>query len=302
MKQKVHKNTPIRDSAGDKVFHVVNLTVLSIFFLLVLYPIIYVVSASFSSAESLMAGQVLLWPVNPTLEGYQIMFQNKRIWTGFGNSFYYMIVGTLVSMMVTVLAAYPLSRKDFRPRGFISMMFAFTMWFSGGMIPNYLLVKSLGLLNSRWAMILPSAMSVWNVVIMRTYFQNSIAGELLESAKLDGCDDFGFLWKIALPLSTPVLAVIALYYAVGQWNSFFAALLYLQNQSLHPIQLVLRDILIMNTTQDVMADMVTSSRKELMGELLKNALIVISSLPMLMIYPFVQKYFVKGIMVGSVKG
>ncbi len=297
-----YQNSLIKDSMGDRVFHAINLVVLTVIFLLVLYPIIYVVSASFSSPEALMSGQVWLWPVKPTLEGYQIMLQNDRVWTGFANSFYYMIVGTIFSMFVTILAAYPLSRRDFRPRGAIAMLFAFTMWFNGGMIPEYLLVKDLHMLNTRWAMILPTAMSVWNMVIMRTYFQNSIAEELLESAKLDGCDDFNFVVKIVLPLSTPVLAVIALYYAVGQWNSFFNAMIYLQDQSLHPIQLVLRDILLLNTTQDVTADLVTSSRKELMGELLKNSLIVVSSIPMLILYPFVQKHFVKGIMVGSVKG
>jgi len=299
---KKNKTYYMKESAGDRIFTYFNYFFLTLLFLITLYPIIYVVSASFSDPKALMAGRVWLFPVNFTLEGYRVVFNQQRIWMGFYNSFYYAIVGTAVNVVMTVCAAYPLSRKDFMGRRSISMIFAFTMWFSGGMIPSFLLVKNLGLVDTRWALIIPGAVSVYNMLVTRTFFQTNIPNELLESAKLDGCDDFKFLAKVALPLSGPILAVISLFYAVSHWNQFFSAMLYLNNEKLFPIQIILREVLILNTAQDISGSLEIQSQRELMSEILKNALIVVASLPVIAIYPFVQKFFIKGMLIGSVKG
>ncbi len=290
------------ESKGDKIFTIFNYCFLTLMFLVTLYPIIFVVSASFSDPKALMAGRVWLFPVDFSLEGYRVVMNYKRVWTGFGNSLYYAVVGTIINVAITIMAAYPLSRKDFFARNKISFIFAFTMWFSGGMIPSFLLIKSLHLYDTRWALIIPGAISVYNTFITRTYFQTNIPDELLESAKLDGCDDFGFLFRVVLPLSGPILAVISLFYAVGHWNSYFGALIYLNKQELFPLQIVLREVLILNTAQDIVGNLDLQSERELMSEVLKNSLIVIASLPVIAIYPFVQKFFVKGMMIGAIKG
>lgn len=287
---------------ADKTFDMLNFLFMITVLVVTLYPIIVIVSSSFSSAEALMSGKVKLFPVDFTLEGYKAVFKNKTIWTGLGNSVFYTVVGTLVNMLFTILAAYPLSREDFKPRGAISLLFAFTMWFGGGLIPNYLLVRDLGLFNTRWAMIIPSAMNVWNMIIIRTYFQSSISKEILEAAKIDGCSDYRYLWKIAVPLAKPAIAVVALYYAVANWNVFMQAYIYLQKPDLFPIQVVLRDILLLSQTQEMAGDVASETNARLLSELLKYSVVIIASLPMVIIYPFVQKYFVKGIMIGGVKG
>ncbi|MCZ8514767.1 carbohydrate ABC transporter permease [Paenibacillus filicis] len=293
----------VKEATGDRIFNVVNYVVLSLFFLTVLYPLVYIVSASFSSSEAVISGKVWLWPVDPGLKGYKAVFEYKAIWTGFGNSLIYTVVGTVINVFITIIAAYPLSRKDFVFRGAIMFIFVFTIMFSGGIIPNYLLVKDLGLLNTRWAMIIPSALSVFNVIITRTYFQTNIPHEMLEAAQVDGCTDWKFLTRIVIPLSGPIVAVIALFYAVGHWNSYFNALLYLKDRGLYPLQLVLRSILIQN---QIDPSMVTNEEdliaRQGLADLLKYSLIVVATVPVLIIYPFVQKYFVKGIMIGSIKG
>src|SRR4051794_11238734 len=233
-------NTTVKEPVGDRIFNVVNYTILTLFFLIVLYPLVYIVSASFSSTDAVVSGKVWLWPVDPGLKGYKAVFEYKAIWAGFGNSLFYTIVGTIVNIVLTIIAAYPLSRKDFIGRNAIMFIFVFTIMFSGGIIPNYLLVKDLGLLDSRWAMILPSAISVFNVIIARTYFQQTIPHEMLEAAQVDGCTDWKFLMKMVIPVSGPIIAVLALFYAVGHWNSYFNALLYLKDRGLYPLQLVLR--------------------------------------------------------------
>lgn len=291
-----------KSAFSDKTFDITRGAFLLIVFIATLYPVIVIVSSSFSSAEALLSGRVKLLPVDFTLDGYKAVFQNKTIWNGIGNSVFYTLVGSAVNLVVTILAAYPLSRNDFKPKTVISLMFAFTMWFGGGMIPEYLLVRGLGLLNTRLALIIPSAMSVWYMVIIRTYFQTNVGGELLEAAKIDGCDDFRYLLQIAIPLSKPVIAVVALYYIVGNWNVFTQAYLYIQDPNKFPIQVVLRDILLLSQTQDLASDVVSTTDSRMLSMLLKYSVIVIASLPMFVIYPFVQKYFVKGIMVGSVKG
>lgn len=296
------KRKNILESKSDRIFNIVNVSFATLVLLIVAYPIIIVISSSFSDAYALLSGKVWLYPVGFSLDGYKAVFQHKSIWNGMFNSLFYTIVGTFVNMVVTILAAYPLSRKDFTPRGIISLVFAFTMWFSGGLIPTYLLVKQLGLFDTRWAMIIPSAMSVWNMIILRTYFQSNLSGDILEAAKIDGCDDFRFLMKIAIPLAKPSLAVICLYYMVANWNVYMNAYLYLIDTDLHPIQLVLSEILLQNSTSEIPKDAVADGKAQLMSEMLKYSTVIVASLPMILVYPFVQKFFVKGIMVGAVKG
>ena len=293
----------IRDTAGDRAFMAFNYLVLTLLAIIILYPLIYVLSASFSSGQAVSSGRVWLWPVEPTLAGYEAIFRNRMVLSGFYNSLFYTVVGTLVNVVMTVLAAYPLSRPELPGRRIIAFIFFFTLLFSGGLIPTYLVVRDLGMLNTRWALILPTALSIWNMLIARTFFENNIPKELREAAQLDGCDDFNFLWRVVLPLSGPILAVLALFYGVGHWNSYFNALIYLYDKNLWPLQLVLRDILVQNQVDPNMAaDIRGMAAKAQLRELLKYSLIVVATVPLLIIYPFVQQHFVKGVMLGSVKG
>lgn len=299
----LHPRKGIRESRFDQLFMVLNYTVLTLFLLIVLYPLIYVVSSSFSDGHAVISGKVVLFPVNFSLAAYEKVFTYPRIWTGYMNSIFYAVVGTIVNVTMTLLAAYPLSRRDLFGKKVLMFLFVFTMMFSGGLIPMYLTVKELGLRDTRWALIIPQALSVWNLIIAIAYFRTSIPHELLEAAQLDGCSDFQYFWRILIPLSAPIIAVLSLFYAINHWNQFFAALIYISSKDLVPLQVVLRDILI-NSQVDitVMEDLATQAQRESMRELLKYALIVVASGPVLMIYPFVQKYFVKGIMLGAVKG
>jgi putative aldouronate transport system permease protein len=295
----------MRHSRSDLIFTIVDYVLLGIGVVLVAYPLVYVVSASFSSSHAVISGRVFLWPVDPTVDGYKAVFRNKQVWTGYLNSAFYTAAGTAVNLFMTVLAAYPLSRKDFYGRNAIMGLFAVTMFFSGGLIPSYLLVRALGMLNTRWALIIPGAMSVWNVIVARTYFQSNIPGELLDAAQIDGCTNTRFMAVVVVPLSGPILAVLALWCAVGYWNSYFAALIYLKEARFYPLQIVLRSILIQNSISSDMLGKVDIKRvAELEGlrELLKYSLIIVASLPVLMLYPFAQKYFVRGIMIGAIKG
>jgi putative aldouronate transport system permease protein len=293
----------IKESGGDRLFTACNNLILWLLLIMVLYPLIYIVSASFSSAHAVLSGEVWLWPVNPTLAGYEAVFKHNLIWSGFSNSIYYTVVGTLINVIMTILAAYPMSRKDFYGNNIFMFLFLFTFMFSGGLIPTYLLVRDLGMLNTTWSMLLPGALGVWNMIITRTYFQTTIPEEMLEASQIDGCTDFQFLWKIVIPLSGPIIAVITLFYAVGHWNSYFNALIYLKSQEAYPLQLVLRDILVRNEVDlSMMTDVQGAAEREGLRELLKYSLIVVATVPLLIVYPFVQKYFVKGIMIGSLKG
>jgi putative aldouronate transport system permease protein len=293
----------IKDTRGDRMFSAFNYIVLGAYLLIVLYPLIYILSASFSNAAAVTAGRVRLWPVDPTLIAYETIFKDPAIVRGFLNSIFYAVAGTAVNVVLTLLAAYPLSRGDLRGRGWITFFFFFTTLFSGGLIPTYLVVKDLGLLNTRWAMILPGALSVWNVIITRTYFQTTIPDELRDAATIDGASDFRFLRDVVLPLSGPIIAVNALFYAVGHWNSYFDALIYLTDDSLFPLQLVLREILVKNQTNLRMTgDVANMMARENLADLLKYALIVVATVPLLLVYPFVQKHFVKGALIGSLKG
>ncbi len=293
----------MKESGGDRVFNVANTLLLTLVLIVVAYPLIYVVSASFSSTYAVMSGKVWLWPVEPSLEGYKAIFKNNNVLTGFANTFLYTAAGTLLNVVMTILAAYPLSRRDFRGRAGFMLLLVFTMMFNGGLIPTYLLVKELSMLDTIWSLIVPTALSVWNVIIMRTYFQTTIPHELLEASQLDGCNDFRFLLRIVLPLSGPIVAVIALFYGVGHWNQYFNAMIYLKNPDLYPLQLVLRDILIQNEVNiEMLGDAKTAAARQGLRELLKYSLIVVTSVPLLIVYPFVQKFFVKGVMIGSIKG
>ena len=277
--------------------------VIALSLLIVAYPLIYVVSASLSSTDAVTAGRVWFLPVEPTIIAYQAVFKYDSIMTGYLNSFIYMALGTAINLILTTLCAFCLSRKDFYGRAILSGMVLFTMLFNAGLVPNYLLIKSLKLYDTLWAVILPSAMSAWHVILMRTYFSTTIPEELYEAAGIDGCSVWRQLTNILLPLSGPIMAVIGLYCAVGIWNSYFDAFLYLSDKKLFPLQVVLRNILILNQMDmTVTADLRDMATRRGMSYLLKYAVIVVSSLPLLLIYPFVQKYFVKGIMIGSVKG
>ena len=290
-------------STGDKIFIVSVYAILSIILVIVLYPLIYVVSASFSDPQAVISGKVVLWPVDVTLRGYQAVFKNPKIITGFANSLFYMFVGTAINLVMTMLCAYPLSRKEFTARNKIAALFVFTMYFSGGLVPNYMIVSKLGLINTRWAMLIPTAMSTYNMIIARTYMVNSIPDELYEAAQLDGCSPFKYLLKVIVPLSKPIIAVLALYYGIAKWNNYFDAMLYLNDPSKWPITMVLREILIQNQIDPTMlTDASALSKLQGMTELLKYSVIVVASVPVLMIYPFVQKYFVKGVTIGAVKG
>jgi ABC-type glycerol-3-phosphate transport system permease component len=290
-------------NTGDKVFLLILNAFLIMVTALVLYPLIYVLSSSFSSTDAVIAGKVVLWPVEPTLDGYRAVFVNDRVLMGYGNSIIYAAAGTAVNVIMTVLAAYPLSRKYFYGRGFFMFLFTFTMLFSGGMVPLYLLVNKLNLYDTRLAMIIPTALGVYQVIIARTYFKSTIPDELYEASQLDGANELRFIWKIVIPLSTPIVAVLVLMYAVQHWNSYFHALIFLRSFELYPLQIILRDILIQNAFEvEMISDTKEMMQKQGMQDLLKYSLIVVASVPVLAIYPFVQKYFVKGIMIGSLKG
>jgi ABC-type glycerol-3-phosphate transport system permease component len=261
------------------------------------------VSSSFSSAAAVQRGAVWLWPVQPTLDGYRAVFQDSLLLSGFLNSLFYTGVGSVVSVALTVMMAYPLSRRNFVGRRIFIWALLFALLFNGGLIPFYLIVKDLGLLNTRWALIFPAALGIFQVFLAKSFFQTTISSELYEAAQLDGCSELQFFRRIVLPLSSSILAVLFLLYAVGQWNSYFNALIFLNDQSLYPLQLVLRGLLIMGQNQIQMTAMTPEQYAQLqnMVTLLKYAVIVVVTVPMLALYPFVQKYFVKGVMLGSLK-
>ncbi|NMO97598.1 carbohydrate ABC transporter permease [Paenibacillus lemnae] len=291
----------IREPLGDRVFMTILYILMTLVTLAVLYPLIYIVSSSFSSPSAVSSGQVWLWPVDPSIDGYRTVFRNDQVLTGYMNSAFYAIVGTAISVTLTVMIAYPLSKKTFYGRGPIMMFITFTMLFTGGLIPTYMVVKALGLIDTRWALLLPNAIFVWQVIIARTFFQASIPQELNEAAEIDGCSDLKFISSVIIPLSKPILAVLALVYAVAQWNAYFDALIYLKSQSLFPLQLILRSILIMGNATGTIDASEMARRTELVN-LMKYSLIVVASLPVIAIYPFVQRYFVQGMLIGSVKG
>ena len=293
----------IKITRGERVFYTLNGLLLLVFFVATLYPIIFLISASLSSPEAAATGQVTLLPVGFSLKGYAMVFENKYILSGYLNSFIYTVVGTILNVTVTMLTAFVLSRRELIGLSFFSFFFAFTMWFSGGLIPSYLLLNSLHMLNTRWALWLPGIISVWNMVICKTYIANTIPEELFEAVSIDGCGYFTYFIRIVLPLSGAIIAVITLFYAIGHWNAYFNAMIYLNDKNLYPLQIILKDILIANQidAEMIMDESVAGTNYGLV-ELLKYSLIMVACLPLWIAYPFVQKFFVKGVMVGSIKG
>lgn len=290
----------------DTLFSIINYAVLLLITTILLYPLIFLLSASVSSPEAVWNGRVVLLPVGLSFEGYLYIFRDNEIWRSLLNTVIYTVAGTLLNLFMTITAAYPLSRKEFMAKNFITAVYAFTLFFSGGLIPSYLLIKKLDMLNSIWSLILPGAVSVWFVIVTRTFFQTNIPTELLESAKIDGCSNVKSLLKIVLPLSVPIIAVLALFFSVGHWNSFFNAFIYLTDREKYPLQLILREIVIetrVNYDGIVsLFDAKSASEKLIIAEKIRYAIIVFSSLPLLVAYIFVQKHFKKGVLIGAIKG
>lgn len=296
------KHHPIRDTLGDKLFYAVCYLITALFMLAVLYPLVYILSASFSSADAITSGRMWLYPVDFSLVGYRYILKYDAIWLGYRNTLFYTFAGTLINVAMTMTCAYGLSRRGMRGRRFFTMLFTFTMIFSGGMIPNYLLMKDLRLLNTVWCMLLPGAISAYNLIVAKTFIENSIPGDLLEAARIDGCSDVRFFFSIVLPLSKAILAVLLLMYAAAHWNAYFNAFLYLTDKKLYPLQIFLRQILVQSNMSADMLDPEAMAQMQTLQQILKYAVIVVSTAPMLCLYPFVQKYFRQGVMIGSIKG
>ena len=299
------KSNAIHQTRLDQAIDIINIFLLCVVLVIFIYPLLFVVSASLSDPGAVWSGKVWVWPVGFTLDGYQEIIKDTEIWTGYLNSVIYTVVGTLVNLFFTVTCAYPLSRSDFKARGILMKLYAFTMFFGGGLIPTYLLVQGLGLLDTMWAIILPSFASVTNIIITRTFFQTNIPTELREAGFLDGCTNLSFLTRIVLPLSKPILAVMALYYGVGHWNGFFQAMIYIQDRGKYPLQLFLREIVLQSSM--MLEDMQTGdaeliAKQMQLVEIIKYCAIIVASLPALIIYPWMQRFFVKGVMIGSLKG
>ncbi len=296
------KSNFARHSLQDKVMLSVGYVLLGLFVIAIIVPMAYIIIASFMDPITLQNSGVTFDFSKWTLTAYERVMSNKQIWVGFKNAVIYSVVFTVVSVFITLLAAYPMSRQDFVGRKFFNAIFVITMFFGGGLIPTYLLISDLGLKDSMWAIILPGAFSVWNMIIARTYFRG-VPQELREAAQVDGANEITYFFKILIPVCVPVIAVLALWQFVGMWNSYFDAMIYLNSQSKQPLQLVLRSILIQNQPESGMiSDMQSTAERAQLAELLKYATIIISSLPLLVMYPFFQKYFDSGIMAGSVKG
>lgn len=297
-------NIKIRLTPVDRSFYVVVDVYLAICGIIVLLPLLHVLAQSLSDPMMVIAGRVSFFPINPTLDIYSQVIKSQNIMTGFMNTLFYAGVGTCLNLFMTVICAYPLARKGLWGRKVIVFIFTFTMMFGGGMIPTYLVIKQLGLIDTRAVMILPGAITVWNMIMCRTYFMSSIPEELYESASLDGASDIRILVSMVVPLSVPILAVMVLFYAVGHWNSYFDAMIYLNSPELYNIQLVLRNAInnVKSISENGASDMANMVKNEANGEAIKYVLIVITMIPVMIIYPFVQKYFIKGIMIGSIKG
>ena len=295
----------VRETKADRAVLTGIYVFLTFIAVVILFPLVYIVAASFSSADAVITGKVWLWPVKPTLTAYSAVFHFPAVWRGYLNSIIYTVAGTALSVTLSVLFGYPLSRKELYGRKLFTFLLLFAFLFNGGIIPLFLVVHDLDMLDTRWAMIVPGALSIFSVILSRTFFATTIPDALIEAAEIDGANEFRILWQIVLPMSKPIIAVLALIFAVSQWNSYFYALIFLNNQNLFPLQLILRQILVLNQLST--ANITNLSPQEIqrfqdLSTLLKYALIVIGSLPMLVLYPFAQKYFVKGMQIGSLKG
>ena len=301
------KTKPVKRCREDVIFDTVIFIILTLILFVVAYPLYWVIISSFSDPTAVSAGKVLLRPMGFTLKGYAEVFKNSQVMRGFFNSIVITFVGVCVNLAVTLPTAYALSRDNFSGKKPITVFYMITMFFGGGMIPTYLVVKNMHLLNTIWALVLPGCLSVYNMIVARTFFKSNISEELYEAGEIDGCTQSRFFFQIALPLSKAIIAIMVLYYGVGHWNSYFSALLYISDQDKYPLQLVLRNILITNQTA-LSATATTAAARAALQEqqqlidVMKYSLIIISSVPVLIMYPLVQKHFVKGVMIGSVKG
>ncbi len=292
-----------KQGMSDHAFNTVLMIIATVWLIIVAYPCIYIISSSFSSGDAISSGRVLLWPVEMSIAGYKLVFNYDMIWTGYMNTIIYSGVGTILHLICTICMAYPLSRRDYQGKGVIQRVLTFSMLFGGGLIPTYIVVSNLGLVDTRTFMIISGAVSISHVIVMRTFFQSSIPYELLESAKMDGISDYGYLIKIVLPLSKASIAVITLYALVGKWNAYMTPLIYLRNRDYMPLQIVVREIL--NATKldaTNVTDPAALDNLQTAADQMKYALVIISTLPMLVLYPCVQKFFEKGVMMGSLKG
>ncbi|MBO4885855.1 MAG: carbohydrate ABC transporter permease [Clostridia bacterium] len=310
---KIPMKKKIRQTKADVVFDVFNTVFMVILMFVILYPLYFTVIASFSDPYAVVNGKVVFWPINPTLEPYANVFKENRIWIGYRNNLINVPLGTLWNLILTLPTAYVLSKKKLRGRGLFATYFLIPMYFGGGLVPTYMQIKSMGLVNTPYTLIVLSGLSIYNMIVSRVFFQTSIPEDIYESATIDGASDFRQFFQMALPLAKPIIAVMALFYAVGRWNDYFTALIFISDNNLQPLQIILRGILLLNQTalanlntqnlgQDDIEYMLTLARQVYMAEGMKYSLIFISSAPLLIAYPFVQKYFVKGIMIGSLKG
>ena len=296
----------IKETKSDKVFDILNKALVWFFILIIAYPLVYIISASISDPQYVNSGQVWLWPKGITFEGFIRVFQSSEIWLGYRNTIFYTVLGTTINLAVTLPAAYALASKDLIGKKFIMALLVFTMFFDGGLIPTYLLVRDLGLINTVWSMVLPSAASMWNIIVTMTFFKMNIPDGLAEAAEIDGASHLRVFFQIVIPLSAPIIAVMALFYGVGHWNQYFGALIYLQDRALFPLQLFLREILVrQQMTVELMQQsggVVEAIREHArIADIIKYAIMIVSSVPLLVIYPFLQRFFVKGIMIGSLK-
>jgi putative aldouronate transport system permease protein len=295
----------VKETLSDRLFNVLNRGFLLLLFGLVLYPLIYITSASISDPIAVNSGAMWLFPRGLTYEGFTRVFHNKEIWIGYRNTIFYTGVGTLINLLITLPCAYALSRKDLVGRQWLMALFLFTIFFSGGLIPSYLLVKNLGMVNTAWVLLLINAVSVWNIIVTRTFFQGTVPRELEEAAEIDGSSNFRLFVSIVLPLSAPIIAVMALFYGVGHWNQYFTAMIYISDRSLFPLQLVLREIVVLNEMSAMMTDGVdieAMAEQARIADIIKYAVMIVSALPLLIVYPFIQRFFVKGVLIGSLKG
>lgn len=294
-------NSVIKDTAGDKVYYIITYIVLGLLALIILYPVYFIIIASISDPDAVLAGKVVLYPVDITFSGYEKILERSDVWQGYYNTIIYTVVTVVLSLVVTIPAGWALSRNTLPGKKFWMVYFIIPMFFGGGLIPFYNVMSKLGLINSPWAVILPAILSVWNLFMTKTFFTSSIPGGLIEAATIDGANHFQTFVMIVLPLAKAVMAVMALYYAVGQWNSYFNAMIFLQDETMYPLQLVLKEILIA-TESTVGGSGETILEQYRMATQLKYVSVIVSSLPVLMLYPFVQKYFAQGVMIGSLKG
>ncbi|WP_225048453.1 carbohydrate ABC transporter permease [Lacticaseibacillus kribbianus] len=302
--------TLIKDTKADRIFKYFLYAFVLLAVLIVIYPLIYIISASVSDPTAVNSGAMWLWPKGFSLDGYEVILKYKDIWRGYGMTIFYTFAGTGISLFMTLPCAYAISRPDFSGKKWFTTFMQVTMFLNGGLIPGYLLIKTLGMVNTVWALLIPGAVSVYNIVVTRAFFQSNVPWEMQEAAKIDGASDFQIFFRIVLPLSAPIIAVMALFYGVGIWNSYFGALVYLQNKALYPLQMVLRQILVLQDMQQGAATgaAITATaaeameRKAELAAIIKYGVMIVSSLPVILIYPFLQRFFVKGVLIGSLKG